>query len=211
MKVNVYESPSVSSCGPKHQQLSCSLPPLSLFTSASSLFTTPRTPYSLRNWKVPSDSPTNPIGHTWQLTMSTTLPHPSLYAKHLPLHFQLIQLDGDGRSHTNKDGIYRVVQVPLTYTLSHLQKLIKFVFQPVKESEMGGSYHFQHTAQHASIPLEITESRHRSCNPFGLTPLQPMHSPSTDVPRSLSEASDESTPVPPPPFQLAIHSSGAPC
>jgi hypothetical protein len=71
----------------------------------------------------------------------------------LPLRFQLIRPDGDGRSHTNKDGVYRVVQVPLTYTLGHLRKLIKFVFQPAKESEMGGSYRFRHAARHASIPL----------------------------------------------------------
>jgi hypothetical protein len=71
----------------------------------------------------------------------------------LPLRFQLIRPDGDGRSHTNKDGVYRVVQVPLTYTLGHLRKLIKFVFQPAKESEMGGSYRFRRAARYASIPL----------------------------------------------------------
>ncbi|KAG1731082.1 uncharacterized protein EDB91DRAFT_1338665 [Suillus paluster] len=43
--------------------------------------------------------------------------------------------------------------LPLTYTLGHLQKLIKFVFQPAKESEMGGSYNFRHATRHASLPL----------------------------------------------------------
>ncbi|KAG1727496.1 hypothetical protein EDB19DRAFT_1749935 [Suillus lakei] len=151
--LDVYESPSASPRGPKRRQLSCSLPPSSPFTSASSLFATPRTPCSLRNWKVPSDSPTNPFGRARRLTTSTTLPRPSSYARHLPLRFQLIRPDGDGRSHTNKDGVYRVVQVPLTYTLGHLRKLIKFVFQPAKESEMGGSYRFRRAARHASIPL----------------------------------------------------------
>jgi hypothetical protein len=61
-----------------------------------------------------------------------------------------------------------------------------------------------------SMIHEITESRHGSCDPFGPTPMQPMHSPSLDVPNSPSEASDESTPVPPPSSQLAICSSGAP-
>jgi hypothetical protein len=61
-----------------------------------------------------------------------------------------------------------------------------------------------------SMICEITESRHGSCDPFGPTSLQPMCSPSVDTPRSLSEASDESTPVPPPSSQLAIHSSRAP-
>ncbi|KAG2152598.1 uncharacterized protein EDB93DRAFT_1102927 [Suillus bovinus] len=150
--LDVYESPSASPRGPKRRQLSRSLPPSSPFTSASSLYATPRTPCSLRNWKVPSDSPTNPFGRARRLTTSTTLPRPSSYAKHLPLRFQLIRPDGDGRSHINKDGVYRVVQVPLNYTLGHLRKLIKFVFQPAKESEMGGSYHFRRTARHATIP-----------------------------------------------------------
>jgi len=60
-----------------------------------------------------------------------------------------------------------------------------------------------------SMICEITESRHGSCDPFGPTPLQPMHS-SSDVPRSPSETSDESTPVPPPSSQLTVRSSGAP-
>jgi len=40
--------------------------------------------------------------------------------------------------------------------------------------------------------------------------MQPIHSPSLDIPSSPSKASDESTPVPPPPSQLVIRSSGAP-
>ncbi|KAG1843268.1 hypothetical protein DFJ58DRAFT_804715 [Suillus subalutaceus] len=154
--LDVYESPSASPRGPKRRQLSRSLPPSSPFTSASSLYATPRTPSSLRNWKVPFDSPTNPFGRARRLTTSTTLPRPSSYAKHLPLRFQLIRPEGDGRSHANKDGVYRVVQVPLTYTLGHLRKLIKFVFQPAKESEMGGSYRFRRAARHASIPLHAS-------------------------------------------------------
>jgi hypothetical protein len=62
-----------------------------------------------------------------------------------------------------------------------------------------------------SMIHKITKSRHGSCGPFGPTPMQPMHSPSLDVPSSPSEASDESTPVPLPSSQLAIHSSRAPC
>ncbi|KAG2139250.1 hypothetical protein DEU56DRAFT_324469 [Suillus clintonianus] len=149
--LDAYENSASASRGPKRRQLS-SLPPSSPFTSTSSLRATPRTPCSIRNWKVPSDSPTNPFGRIRRLTTSTTLPRPSSYGKHLPLRFQLIRPDGDGRSHANKDGVYRVVQVPLTYTLGHLRKLIKFVFQPAKESEMGGSYHFRRAARHASIP-----------------------------------------------------------
>jgi len=61
-----------------------------------------------------------------------------------------------------------------------------------------------------SMIREITESKHGSCDPFGPTPMQPMHSPSLDIPGFPSEASDESTPVPPPSSQLAIRSSGAP-
>jgi len=62
-----------------------------------------------------------------------------------------------------------------------------------------------------SMIREITESRHGSCDPFGPAPMQPMRSPSLDVPSSPSEVSDESTPVPSPPSQLTIRSAGAPC
>jgi len=61
-----------------------------------------------------------------------------------------------------------------------------------------------------SMIREITESRHGSCDPFGPAPMQPMRSLSPDVPSSPSEASDESTPVPPPSSQLAVRSAGAP-
>jgi hypothetical protein len=61
-----------------------------------------------------------------------------------------------------------------------------------------------------SMICEITESRHRSCDPFGSAPMQPMRSLSPDIPSSPSKASDESTPVPLPSSQLTIHSSRAP-
>jgi len=61
-----------------------------------------------------------------------------------------------------------------------------------------------------SMICKITKSRHGSCDPFGPAPMQPMRSPSLDVPSSPSEASEESTPVPPSSSQLAIRSSGAP-
>jgi len=61
-----------------------------------------------------------------------------------------------------------------------------------------------------SMVRKITESRHGSCDPFRPAPMQPMRSPSLDVPSSPSEASEESTPVPPPSSQLAIRSSRAP-
>ncbi|KAG2340311.1 hypothetical protein BDR05DRAFT_967081 [Suillus weaverae] len=173
--LDVCESPSASPRGPKRRQLSRSLPPSSPFTSASSLFATPRTPCSLRNWKVPSDSPTNPFGRARRLTTSTTLPRPSSYAKHLPLRFQLIRPGGDGRSYTNKDGVYRVVQVPLTYTLGHLRKLIKFVFQPAKESEMGGSYRFRRAARHASIPRHPVPSSSKGKQPVPGFDPEPGH------------------------------------
>jgi hypothetical protein len=66
---------------------------------------------------------------------------------------QLVRPDGNGRTNANRDGVYRVVQVPLSYTLGHLRRLIKFLFQPAKEKEMGGLYNFRNPAQHTSLPL----------------------------------------------------------
>jgi hypothetical protein len=151
--LDVHDSPVSPTRGPKRRQLSRPLPPSSPFTSTSSLLATPSTPCSIRNWTVPSDSPANPFGRIQRLTATTTLPRPTSYSKHLPLRFQLVRPDGDGRSNANKDGVYRIVQVPLSYTLGHLRKLIKFVFQPANEKEMGGLYNFRCAARHSSISL----------------------------------------------------------
>ncbi|KAG2143311.1 hypothetical protein BD769DRAFT_1661748 [Suillus cothurnatus] len=76
----------------------------------------------------------------------------------------------------------------------------------------GRNYREERVLASNALVLDATTGRsgHGSCDPFGPTPLQPMRSPSSDVPRSPSEASDESTPVPPPSSQLTVRSSGAP-
>ncbi|KAJ7319107.1 hypothetical protein DFH08DRAFT_891550 [Mycena albidolilacea] len=87
-------------------------------------------PYvSLSTPSCPSDSPSNPFGrtHTWNLLQ--TLPPPTSFSKHLPLRFQYIKR---GVSRENLEGIYRIVQVPQSYTLVHLRSLIGFLF--------GGAY-----------------------------------------------------------------------
>ncbi|OJA10087.1 hypothetical protein AZE42_07286 [Rhizopogon vesiculosus] len=126
--LDVHNSPVSPPRGPKRRQVSRSLPPSSPFTSASSLF---------------------------RLTAATKLPRPTSYSKYLSLRFQLVRPDSinDRRSHANNDGVYRVVQVPLNYTLGYLLKLIKFVFQLAKEKEMGGAYNFRRAIQYASLLL----------------------------------------------------------
>ncbi|KAJ7698626.1 hypothetical protein B0H17DRAFT_1050228 [Mycena rosella] len=86
---------------------------------------TPSTPYP----SCPSDSPSNPFGrtHTWNLLQD--LPQPTSFSKHLPLRFQYLKR---GVPRETLDGIYRVVQVPQSYTLVHLKSLIGFLF--------GGAY-----------------------------------------------------------------------
>lgn len=124
--------------GPKRRQLNGSLPPSSPFPSSSSAFNTPRTPASC--WKVPADSPTNPFGRIRRLTQGTTLPRPTSFSKHLPLRFQLVRPRGgtvDGRrQELDKDGVYRIVQVPLNYSLTHLRKVVEYVFDPATDAEI---------------------------------------------------------------------------
>ncbi|KAF8828249.1 hypothetical protein HHX47_DHR4000795 [Lentinula edodes] len=92
-----------------------------LFPSSSS------TPFPL----YPSDSPSNPFGRT--RTLSASLPSKSSYGRHLPLRFQFFR-HGTNR---DKEGVYRVVQVPLSYNFKHLRTLIAFLFggQPGKSTD----------------------------------------------------------------------------
>jgi hypothetical protein len=132
--------------GPKRRQLTGSLPPSSPIPSSSTV-TTPRTP--AYNWKVPADSPTNPFGRIRHLTQGTTLPRPTSFSKHLPLRFQFIHPRVDGREF-DRDGIYRIVQVPLNYTLAHLRKVIEYIFDPAKDAEIVEPYSLRRASRRAS-------------------------------------------------------------
>ncbi|KAN0085656.1 hypothetical protein V8E55_006790 [Tylopilus felleus] len=133
--------------GPKRRQLNGSLPPSSPIPSSSSIFTTPRTPAC--NWKVPADSPTNPFGRIRRLTQSTTLPRPTSFSKHLPLRFQFVHPRVDGRD-IDRDGIYRIIQVPLNYTLVHLRRVIEYVFDPATDAEIVEPHSLQRASRRAS-------------------------------------------------------------
>ncbi|KAF7348545.1 hypothetical protein MVEN_01372000 [Mycena venus] len=89
----------------------------------------PSSPFSFSYPSCASDSPSNPFGrtHTWNLLQA--LPPPTSFSKHLPLRFQYIKR---GVPRETLEGIYRVVQVPQSYTLVHLKSLIGFLF--------GGAY-----------------------------------------------------------------------
>lgn len=142
--------------GPKRRQLTGSLPPSSPLPSSSSVFTTPRTP--AYNWKVPADSPTNPFGRIRRLTQGTTLPRPTSFSKHLPLRFQFIHPRVDGRE-IDKDGIYRIVQIPLNYTLAHLRKLIEYVFDPATDAELVEPYTLRRTSRRTSGALSSSKGK----------------------------------------------------
>lgn len=150
-KRSLDESPSAPSYtpsrGPKRRQLAGSLPPSSPVPSSSSVLATPRTP--AYNWKVPADSPTNPFGRIRRLTQGTTLPRPTSFSKHLPLRFQFVHPRVDGRD-IDKEGIYRIVQVPLNYTLAHIRKLIQYIFDPATDAEIVEPYSVRRTARRPS-------------------------------------------------------------
>ncbi|KAG6895771.1 hypothetical protein C0992_012687 [Termitomyces sp. T32_za158] len=78
------------------------------------------TPYPSR----PLDSPTNPLGRKRMQDLTHTLPPPTSFGKHLPLRFQFVRPGVSPRM----GGIYRVVQVPLSYTFVHLRCLIAFLY-----------------------------------------------------------------------------------
>ncbi|KAI6025535.1 hypothetical protein EDC04DRAFT_2930725 [Pisolithus marmoratus] len=149
------ESPS-SRRGPKRRQLSSSLPPSSPCASSSSVFATPRTP--AHAWTVPADSPTNPFGRIRRFTHGTTLPPPTSFGRHITLRFQLVHHGADGREF-NRDGVYRVVQVPLNYTLAHLRKLIAYIFDPATDDEIVVSYNLRRVSNRLTAIMSSSKDK----------------------------------------------------
>ncbi|KAH9959485.1 hypothetical protein BC827DRAFT_1268832 [Russula dissimulans] len=120
-------------------------------STASSLFSTPYTPSV---YSIPADSPTNPLGLKRRVN-NLTLPKATPFSKHIALRFQL-KIVGDtppskpslwdafspdsspsanGVYSKNplaaqyaREGTYRIVQAPLSYTFRHLYALILFLF-----------------------------------------------------------------------------------
>ncbi|EAU81418.1 hypothetical protein CC1G_05248 [Coprinopsis cinerea okayama7 len=81
------------------------------------------TPYPINGAQ---DTPSNPFGRKRIQSLIRSLPPVTSFRHHLPLRFQFIRKDipyGQG-----KEGVYRIVQVPLSYTFVHLRCLIAFLF-----------------------------------------------------------------------------------
>ncbi|KIM61337.1 hypothetical protein SCLCIDRAFT_25966 [Scleroderma citrinum Foug A] len=93
-------------------------------------------------WAVPADSPTNPFGRIHRLRHDITLPPPTSFMKHLPLHFQLLH-----------------PHVPLNYTLAHLQNLIAYVFDPAKKDEITALYNLRHPLSRLSCTVSLTKGK----------------------------------------------------
>ncbi|KAI0297348.1 hypothetical protein BC826DRAFT_1103451 [Russula brevipes] len=119
-------------------------------STASSQFSTPYTPSV---YSIPADSPTNPLGLKRRVN-NLTLPKATPFSKHVALRFQLVSAAGapspelslwntspgsspsanPAKSKNPKaaqyarEGTYRIVQAPLSYTFRHLRALILFVF-----------------------------------------------------------------------------------
>ena len=79
-----------------------------------------RTPHT-----VPLDSPTNPFGLKRSL-IALDLPPVTKFRKHICLRFQIIEKNRPNRH--PRGGTYRVVQVPLNYTVHHLHRIILYLF-----------------------------------------------------------------------------------
>ncbi|KAJ7199598.1 hypothetical protein GGX14DRAFT_661429 [Mycena pura] len=119
-------SSSPSSEPPKKRRHTTGIPssPFSPFS-----FSYPYIPSSTSYPSRPSDSPSNPFGRTRTWNLLQSLPPETSFSKHLPLRFQYVKR---GAPRETLEGIYRIVQVPQSYTLVHLKNLIGFLF--------GGAY-----------------------------------------------------------------------
>jgi hypothetical protein len=100
----------------RHVSVPCTpLPKASYYPSSA-----PFTPYPSR----PFDSPSNPFGWKRIRALTHTLPPSTSFSKHLPLRFQFVRPGISPRL----GGVYRVVQVPLSYNFIHLRCLIAFLY-----------------------------------------------------------------------------------
>ncbi|KAK0442085.1 hypothetical protein EV421DRAFT_1736335 [Armillaria borealis] len=72
----------------------------------------------------PLDSPSNPFGRKRTVALLSTLPSITSFGQHAVLRFQFIR-PGTRRE---AEGVYRIVQVPLSYTFQHLKCLVSFLF-----------------------------------------------------------------------------------
>ncbi|KAI5888604.1 uncharacterized protein SCHCODRAFT_02637192 [Schizophyllum commune H4-8] len=73
--------------------------------------------------ETPLDSPGNPLGRHHVVKLSRRLPDPSSFGKHVVLRMQLV-VHSAKRVHP----VYRIVQLPLNYTFTHLRALIAYLF-----------------------------------------------------------------------------------
>ena len=155
--------------------------------SASSAFSTPYTPSV---YSIPADSPTNPLGLKRRVN-NLTLPKATPFSKHVALRFQLItpapesapppkpslwNTPPDSSPATDtvysknpaaakyaREGTYRIVQVPLSYSFRLLRAVILFVFSgdpSVSPRAPGHLFSVQHGISIGS-PGEITRGRVR--------------------------------------------------
>ncbi|GLB39189.1 hypothetical protein LshimejAT787_0603510 [Lyophyllum shimeji] len=120
---NDEHSLSNDDCEPPAKRRMTALPQTPLPRRLS--FPTPRTPWTGTPYPArPRDSPSNPVGRKRPRTLVHSLPPPTSFSKHLPLRFQFVRPGVSPRM----GGIYRIVQVPLSYTFVQLRCLIAFLF-----------------------------------------------------------------------------------
>ena len=155
-------------------------------STASSLFSTPYTPSV---YSIPADSPTNPLGLERRVN-NLTLPKATPFSKHIALRFHL-KTDGDAppskpslwdafspdsspyangvhsknpsAAQYAREGTYRTVQAPLSYTFRHLYALILFLFSGDPAAPRSAPGHLFAVNHGISIgaPGEITRGRVR--------------------------------------------------
>ena len=101
-------------------------------------FATPRTPYTPYPLR-PSDSPSNPFGRKRTQNLIQSLPPTTSFSKHIALRFQFVRRAPN--ISPRHGGVYRIVQVPLNYTLVHLKCLIAFLFDTPASYHRNGTIH----------------------------------------------------------------------
>ena len=148
------------------------------------------TPYTPSVYSIPADSPTNPLGLKRRVN-NLTLPKASPFSKHVALRFQLITpapesapppkpslwntppvsspatdsvySKNPAAAQYTREGTYRIVQVPLSYSIRFLRAVILFVFSgdpSVIPHAPGHLFSVQHGISIGS-PGEITRGRVR--------------------------------------------------
>ncbi|KAF9260457.1 hypothetical protein L218DRAFT_989589 [Marasmius fiardii PR-910] len=149
----------------------------------------------------PSDSPSNPFGR--RRSLAPLLPPSTPFGRHVVLRLRFFRAG----EVIDRRGVYRVVQVPLSYTFRHLKTLIAFLFggqsgmDDVEDEDIGHLFEVRRNVEmwarsyrHGAIKRGKTSIRLSSvCDPYRYKEEWDFNDASWDIGEDKGQEEEEET------------------